>query len=164
MKKNISVIRVSTRGNKEQKAKEKTMEEQSIQAKETEVETPDQSIYGMEPKETESTPMPNTAKQEINTIEFSPIGNGDEATNTPETIKDDLQTKRKSFIETIAAMVGIKQREKDEITAVTAKSKDFGTVFTITTETRKDKEEATQEATSSQNKRSDGTKTTSEEL
>ena len=54
--------------------------------------------------------MPNTEEQEKNTIEFSPIGNGDEATNTPETIKDDSQTKRTSFTERIAAMVGMKPR------------------------------------------------------
>ena len=32
--------------------------------------------------------MPNTEEQEKITIEISPIGNGDEATNTPETIRD----------------------------------------------------------------------------
>ena len=69
---------VSTRSNKEQKAKEKTMEEQSIPAKETELEAPDQSIDGIERRETESTPMPKTEEQEKDTIEFSPIGNGDE--------------------------------------------------------------------------------------
>ena len=150
---------VST-SNKEQKAKEKTMEEQSIPAKETEIEKPD----GMERRETESTPMPNTEEQEKNTIEFSPIGNGGEATNTPETIKDDSQTKRMSFTERIAAMVGMKPREKEEITAVTEKSKTFGIVSTITTETRKDKEEVTQEAAASEDKRADETKTTSLEL
>ena len=74
---------VSTRSNMEQKAKEKTMEEQSIPAKETELETPDQSIDGMERRETESTPMLNSEKQEKNIIEISPIGNDDETTNTP---------------------------------------------------------------------------------
>ena len=97
MRKNIPVNMVSTRSNKEQKAKEKTMEEQSIPAKETKLETPDHSIDGMEGRTTESTPKPNTEEQEKNTIEFSQIGNGDEATNTPETIKDDSQTKRTSF-------------------------------------------------------------------
>ena len=56
------------------------MEEQNIPAKETELELPDQRIDGMERRETESTPMPNTEEQEQNTIKFSPIGNGDEAT------------------------------------------------------------------------------------
>ena len=101
---------VSTRSNKEQKAKEETMEEQSIPAKETELETPDQSIDGIERSEMESTPMPNTEEQEKNTTEFSPKDNGSEATNTPETIKDDAQTKRTSHIERIAAMVGMKPR------------------------------------------------------
>ena len=130
---------VSTRSNKEQKAKEKSMEEQSIPAKETELEKPDQSIDGMERRTTESTPMPNTEEQEKNTIEFSPIGNGDDATDTPETIKDDSQTKRTSFTERIAAMVGMNPKEKGQITAVTEKSKTFGTVSTIATVTRKDK-------------------------
>ena len=137
------------------------MEAQSIPAKETELETPDRSIDGMERRETVSTPMPNTEEQKI--IEFSPKGNGEEATNTPETIKDDSQTKRTSFNERIAAMVGMKPRE-EKITAVTEKSKTFGTVSTITTETRRDKEEAMQEATASQDKRADGTKTNSVEL
>ncbi|XP_063725751.1 uncharacterized protein LOC134853671 [Symsagittifera roscoffensis] len=140
------------------------MEEQSIQAKETELETPDQSIDGMEGRTTESTPMPNTEEQEKKTIEFSPKGNGEEATNTPETLKDDSQTKRTSFKERIAAMVGMKPRAKEEITALTEKSKTFGKISTITLETRNDKEEATQEATSSQDKRADGSKTTSVEL
>ena len=91
--------------------------------------------------------------------------NGDEATNTPETIKDDSQAQRTSFFtERIAAMVGMKPRKKEEIMAPTEKSKTIGTVSTITTETRKDKEEATQEATAIQDKRSDGTKTTSVDL
>ena len=118
----------------------------------------------MEGRTTESTPKPNTEEQEKNTIEFSQIGNGDEATNTPETIKDNSQTKRTSFTERIAAMVRMKPRETEEITTVTEKSKTFGTVSTIATETRKDKEEATQEATASQDKRADGTKTISVEL
>ena len=50
----------STRSVKEQKAKKKTLEEQSIPAKETDQETPDQSIDGIERKTTESTPMPNS--------------------------------------------------------------------------------------------------------
>ena len=80
MRKNNSVNMVSTRSNKEHKAKKKTMEEKSIPARETALETPDQSIDGIERRETESTPMPNTEKQEKNTKEFSPICNGDEAT------------------------------------------------------------------------------------
>ena len=48
-------------------------------------------------------------EQGTKTIEFSPTGNGDEITNnTPETIKDDSQTKRTSFTKRFAAMVGMK--------------------------------------------------------
>ena len=75
-------------------------------------------------------------------LQFSPIGNGDEATNnTPETIKDDPQTKRTLFTERFAAMVEMKPREKEEVTAVTEKSKTFRTVSPITTETKKNKEQ-----------------------
>ena len=108
--------------------------------------------------------MPNTEEQEKSTIEFSPIGNGDEANYTSRTKKDDSQTKRTPVTERIAAMVGMKPREKEETTTVTEKSKTFGTVSTITTVARKEKEEVTQEATASRDKRADGTKTTSVEL
>ena len=98
-------------------------------------------------------------------LQFSPIGNGDEATNnTPETIKDDSQTKRTLFTERFAAMVEMKPREKEEVTAVTEKSKTFGTVSPITTETSKDKEQVTQEATARQDKRAMETKTPFVEL
>ena len=70
MRKKFSVIMVSTRRDKEQKAKEKTLEEQSVPAKDIYLETPDQSINGIERKTMESTPMPNTVEQEKNTIEF----------------------------------------------------------------------------------------------
>ena len=74
--------------------------------KEIDLETPDQCIDGVERKTTESTPMPNAEEQEKKTIEFSPIYIVDNTTsNTPETIKDDSQTKRTSFTERIAAMV-----------------------------------------------------------
>ena len=137
MRKKILVNMVSTRSNKEQKAKEKTIEEQSIPVKEADLETPDQnqSIDGFERRETESTPMPNIEEQEKNTLDFSPLGNGDELTNTPETIEDVSQTKKTSS--RIAAMVGMKPREKEEITTVTEKSKTFGTVSTIPTKTKK---------------------------
>ena len=108
---------VNTKSVKEQKAKEKTMEEPSVPAKVTELETPDQSIDEIERKTTESTPMPKTVEQEKNTIEFSPIGNQEEATNTPETIKDDSQTKKTSLTERIAAMFGMKPRVEETETA-----------------------------------------------
>ena len=152
MIKSISVNMVSTRSTMEQKAKEKTLEEQSIPAKETDLETPDQSIDGIERKTTESTPMPNTVEQEKNTTEFSTIGNQEEATNTPET-----------FTERKAAMVGMKPRI-EEATAATEKSKTFATVSTITTETMEEMGAVSQEAAFSPDERSRETRTTSVEL
>ena len=110
MRKNISVNMVCTRSVKVQKAKEKTLEEKTVPAKETDLETPDQSIDAIERKTTESTPMPNTVEQEKNTIEFSSKGNQEEVTNTTETIKDDSQTNKTSFTKRIAAMIGMKPR------------------------------------------------------
>ena len=73
----------------------KVTQEPTIQDRYTDLETPDQSIDGAERKMTESTSMPNVKEQVKKTIEFSPMGNVDETTNnTPETIKDDSQTKR----------------------------------------------------------------------
>ena len=90
MRKNTSVNMFKTRSIKEQKAKEKAVEEPTVSARETDLETPDQSIDGVERTTKESTPMPNAEEQEKKTIEFSPTGNIDETTNnTPETIKKD---------------------------------------------------------------------------
>ena len=47
---------------------------------------------------------------------------------TRETIKDDSQTKRTSFLEKHAAMIGMKPREKEEVTTTTEKSKTFSTI------------------------------------
>ena len=58
-RKNISVNMVGTKSNKEQKAKEKMLKEQSVPEKETNLETPDQSIDEIERKTTESTGRPN---------------------------------------------------------------------------------------------------------
>ena len=59
-------------------------------------------------KTTESTPMPNAEEQEKKTIEFSPIDTVEDTTsNTSGTIKDVSQTKRTSFTEKIAAIVGM---------------------------------------------------------
>ena len=58
-------------------------------AKERDIETPVKNIDAIERKTTESTLMPNTVEQEKNTMEFSPICTQEEATHTPETIKDD---------------------------------------------------------------------------
>ena len=68
----------------------------------------------------------DTYRQETKSIEFSPIGNGKEITNnTPETIQDDSQTKRTSFTEKLTAMVGMKPREKEEVTKTTERGKSF---------------------------------------
>ena len=117
----------------------------------------------MERKTTESTPMPNAEEQEKKTIEFSPISNQEEVTNTPETIKDDSQTKKMSFTERIVAMVGMKLRV-EEATIANEKSKTFGTVSTITTENRKEKGEASQVAAVSPDERTKETRSTSVEL
>ena len=117
----------------------------------------------MERKTTESTPMPNAEEQEKKTIEFSPISNQEEVTNTPETIKDDSQTKKMSFTERIVAMVGMKLRV-EEATTANEKSKTFGTVSTITTENRKEKGEASQVAAVSPDERTKETRSTSVEL
>ena len=62
--------------------------------------------------------MPNLEEQGKKTIHFSTISNGEEITNnTPKTIKDDSQTKRLSFTENFAAMVGMKPGEEDMTTA-----------------------------------------------
>ena len=121
-RKNISVNMVNTRSNKGQKTEEKLREEPIVPVMETELETPDQSIHGAERKMTEWTPMPNAEEQGTKTIDLSPAGNGDEITNnTPETIKYYSQTRRTSFTERFAAMVGMKPREKEEVKAATEK-------------------------------------------
>ena len=97
--------------------------------------------------------MPNAEEQEKKTIEFSPIDFVEDTTsNTPETIKDDSQTKRTWFTEKIAAMVGMKPREKEEVIPTTEKSKSFGTVSAITTEAKQDKEQVTHGATANREK------------
>ena len=79
--------------------------------------------------------MPNAEEQEKKTIEFSPIDIVEDTTsNTPETIKDYSQTKRTSFKERVAMMVGMKPTEKEEVEPTTEKGKTFGTVSAITTE------------------------------
>ena len=132
---NISVNLVNTRSVKEQKTKEKAMEEPNLPAREIDLERPDQSIDGVERKTTESTTMSNAEEQEKKTIELSPIDIVDDTTsNTPQTIKGDSKTKRTSFTERIAAMVGMKPREKEEVILTTEKSKTFGTVSAIKAE------------------------------
>ena len=102
-------------------------------------------------------------EKEKNTIEFSPIANQGEVTNTSETIKDDSQTKKTSFTERIGEMVRIKPRF-EETTTANERSKTFGTVSTITTETRQEMGEASQVAAVSPDERIKETRTTSVEL
>ena len=49
--------------------------------------------------------------------------------------------KRTSFTERIAAMVGMKPREKEEVVQTTEKIEVFGTVSAVTTEAKKDDEQ-----------------------
>ena len=139
MRNNFSVSMVNTRSAKESKTKVSAEEGRTVPATEINLETPDQSVDEVERKTTESTPMPNVEEQEKKTIEFSPIDIVDDTTsNTPETIKYDSQTNRTSFTERIAITVGMKPREKEEITPTTEKGKTFGTVSAITTEDSRD--------------------------
>ena len=74
MKKIISLNMVNTRSIKEHKAEQKTMEEPTVPARETNLETPDQSNDGLERKTTESSPMPNAEEQEKKTPERRVVG------------------------------------------------------------------------------------------
>ena len=152
MRKKISVIMINTRSIKEHKAKEKPMEEPSVTAKKIDLETPDQSVDGVESKTTESTPMPKVEEQGKKKIEFVLLGNADETTNnTPATIKDDSQTKRTSIAESIAARVGTKPKEKEAVILTTEKGKTFGTVSAITTEAKQNEEQVTHGANQKSN-------------
>ena len=134
MRKNFSVSMVNTRSAKGNKTKVSADEGRTVPATYIDLETPDQSVDEVERKTTESTPMPNVEEQEKKTIELSPIDIVDDTTsNTPETIKDNSQTKRTSFTERIAMMVGLKPSEKKEIVPTTEKGKTFGTVSAIAT-------------------------------
>ena len=71
------------------------MERSTAPAIEIDLETTDQSVDEVQRKTTESTPMPNVEEQEKKTIELSPIDTVDDTTNnSPETIKEDSQSKR----------------------------------------------------------------------
>ena len=84
------------------------------------------------------TPIPNAEEQEKKTIDIV----DDPTSNTPETIKDEPQTKRTSLTEKITAMVGMKPKEKEEVLPMTEKCKMFGTVSAITTDAKQDEEQA----------------------
>ena len=134
-RKNFSVSMVNTRFAKENKTKVSTEEGRTEPAIEVGLETPDQSNDEVEKKTTESTPMPNAEEQKQKTMEFSSIDTVEDTTgNMPETIKDESQTKRTSFTERFAMMVGMKSRDIVEEEPKAEKGKTFGTVSTITTE------------------------------
>ena len=139
---------VNTRSAKEHKTKESAAERPTAPTIEIDIETPDQSVDEVQRKTTESTTMPNVEEQEKKTIEFSTIDTVDDTTsNMPETIKKDSQAKRTSLTESIAAMVRMKPREKEEVVQTTEKSKTFGTVSAITTEAKQDDEQVKSGAT-----------------
>ena len=139
MRKYFSVNMVNPRSAKKHKTKESAVERSTAPAIEIDLETTDQSVDEVQRKTTESTPMPNVEEQEKKTIELSPIYTVDDTTNnSPETIKEDSQSKRTSFTERIVAMVGMKPREKEEVVQTTEKSKTFGRVSAITTEAKQD--------------------------
>ena len=58
----------------------------------------------------------------------------------------------------------MKRREEEEVVAATEKSKTFGTVSAITTETNQDKEQVTQETVGNQEKRATESRASSVEL
>ena len=89
--------------------------------------------------------MSNVEEQGAKTIEFSPIGNGNEITgNTLETIKkNDSQIKRTSFTQKFASMVGVKPKDKKDATTATDKGKNFGMDSTITSKNGQCKEQET---------------------
>ena len=150
MRKNFSVSMVNTRSVKESKTRVSAEEGRTVPAIEIDLEKPDQSVDEVERKTSESTPMPNMEEQEKKTIEFSLIDIVvDTTSNTPETIKDDSQTKRTSFTERIAMMVGMKPREKEEIEPTTEEGKTFGTVSAIATEDNRDDDQVELVATAS---------------
>ena len=91
---------VNTRSAKENQTKVSAEEGQTEPAIEIGLETPDESVDEVEKKTTESTTMPNAEEEKQKTMDFSPIDTVEDTTgNTPETIKDEYQTKKTSFTE-----------------------------------------------------------------
>ena len=156
---------VNTRSAKENKTKEGAEERQTEPVIEIDLDTPDQSVDEIEKKTTESTPMPNAAEQKQKTVEFSPIDTVEDMTrNTPETIKDESQTKRTSFTERFAMMVGMKSRDIVAEEPKAEKGKTFGTVSTLTTEANQDDDQVNHGAAASNRATADHETTTSLKL
>ena len=149
-RKKFSVSMFNTRRAKENETKARAEGGLTEPAIEIGLETPDQSVDEVEKKTTESTPMPNAEEQKQKTMEFSPIDTVEDTTgNTPETIKDESQTKRTSFTERFANMVGMKSRDIVEDEPKAEKGKTFGTVSTITTEVNQGDDQVKHRATAS---------------
>ena len=164
-RKNFSVSIVNTRSSKENKTKEGAEGKQTEPATEVELETPDQSVDGVEKKTTESTPMPNAEEQNQKSREFSPIDTVEDTMGkTPETVKDESQVKRTSFTEMIAMMVGMKSRDIVTDEPKAEKGKTFGTVSTITTEANQDDDQVKQGAAANNMAKADHEITTPLEL
>ena len=107
-KDNFSVSMVSTRSSTLNKTREGAKEKQVEPTIEIDLETPDQSVYEVEKKTTESTPMPHMEDQNPKTVAFSPIDALEDTTgNTRETVKDDSQVRKTSFTDKLAMMVGM---------------------------------------------------------
>ena len=164
-RKNFSVSMVNTRSANKNKMRGSAEEGRTEPAIENDLETPDQSVDEVEKKTTESTPMPNAEEQKQKLVEFSPIDTVEDTTgNTPETIKDESQTKRTLFTERLAMMVGMKSRDIVEEEQKAEKGKTFGTVSTITTEANQDDDQVNQGATASHGATADHEITTPLEL
>ena len=98
-------------------------------------------------------------------MEFLPIDTMEDTTgNTPETIKDESQTKRTSFTERFAIKVGMKSRDIVEEEPKAEKGKTFGTSSTITTEANQDDDQVKHGATASHGATADHETTTPLEL
>ena len=147
-KKSFSVNMVSTRSTTENRAKEGTEGERVEPTIEIDLETPDQSVDETGKMATESTPMPKAEEPNPNPIEFSPIGNVEDAIgNTEETVKEDSQVKKTSFTEKLAMMVGLKTKENMTEEPKAERARTFGTVSTKTTEANPGEEQTKAEAT-----------------
>ena len=156
---------VNTRSAKENETKVSADEGQTEPTIEIGLETPDQSVDEVEKKTTESTPMPNAEEQKQKTMEFLPIDTVEDTTgNTPETKKDESQTKRTSFTERFAIMVGMKSRDIVEEKPKAEKGKTFGTSSLITTEANQDDDQVKHGATASHGATADHELTTPLEL
>ena len=141
------------------------MEGRTVPAIEIDFETPDQSVDEVERKITASTPMPHAEEQEKKTIQFSPSDTVEDTTsNMPETIKEGSPTKRTSFTERVAMMVGMKPKDKEEVVPTNENGKLFGTVSAITTEANQNNEQIEQGETADQGATAHHEKTTSLEL